>query len=259
MPSGTRPARPPLALTYHGVSNVPLRRDPHHLFVRPDDLVRQIAALRSWGYELVTFGDLANHVAGGSGDGKAALTFDDGFADNLHTLAPLLGRVAAPATVFVVSDWLGKPHPTAPWTTILTADDVRALHSQGIEIGAHTATHPDLSKLLYADALRELASSKQALEQLLQAPVDVAAYPYGTASADTRAAACDAGFRAACRTLGAGTWADPFDLPRQAMENRASLIGLRLKRAGRYEPLMQLRTARGVRRLSRRVREAMDG
>jgi hypothetical protein len=43
------------------------------------------------------------------------------------------------------------------------------------------------------------------------------------------------------------------------MDNRASLIGLRLKRDGRYERLMRLRAARGVRRLSRHVREAVRG
>jgi peptidoglycan/xylan/chitin deacetylase (PgdA/CDA1 family) len=254
-----RSARPPLALAYHGVTDVPLRRDPYHLFVRPDDLLRQIARLRDWGYDLVTFGELASRVAQGTGDGIAALTFDDGLADNLHTLAPMLRRVSAPATVFVVSGWLGRAHPRPPSASILSADDVRALHDSGIEIGAHTVNHPDLTGLAYADALAELTESKRSLEELVAAPVEVVAYPYGSASAETREAAREAGFRAACRTAGEGSWADPYDLPRQAMDNRASLIGLRLKRDGRYERLMRLRAARGVRRLSRHVREAVRG
>jgi peptidoglycan/xylan/chitin deacetylase (PgdA/CDA1 family) len=252
----SRAAPPPLALTYHGVADVPLRRDPHHLFVRPRDLERQIARLRAWGYELVTFGELALRVAQDRSRGCATLTFDDGLADNLHALAPILEGASATATVFVTSGWLGRPHPTVGWARVLSADEVRELHARGVEIGAHTVTHPDLSRLPYEAALDELAGSKRALEALLDAPVEVAAYPYGKADAETRAAAREAGFRAACRTLGEGSWSDPYDLPRQTMENRASLLGLRLKRDDRYEPLMRFRVARGLRRVSRRLREA---
>lgn len=254
-----RTGPPPLALTYHGVADVPLRRDPHHLFVRARDLERQIAQLREWGYELVSFGDLAQMVAEGRSRGRAALTFDDGLADNLHALVPILERASATATVFVVSGWLGRPHPIESRARLLTEDELRELHAHGVEIGAHTVTHADLTGLPYAEALRELMESKQALEALVQAPVEVAAYPYGKANAGTRAAAREAGFRAACRTLGQGSWTDPYDLPRQTMENRASLIGLRLKRDGRYERLMRFRAARGVRRASRRIREVVLG
>jgi peptidoglycan/xylan/chitin deacetylase (PgdA/CDA1 family) len=250
-------ARPPLALAYHGVADVPLRRDRHHLFVRPRDLERQIAKLRRWGYEVVSFGELARRAADGRGRGCAALTFDDGLADNLYALVPILQAASATATVFVVSGWLGRPYPIEPWARMLTSDELRQLAAAGVEIGAHTVTHSDLTRLSFADALGELAESKSALEEVIEAPVDMAAYPYGHANAETRAAAREAGFRAACRTLGKGSWADPFDLPRQTMENRASLAGLRLKRHSRYEPLMRLRAARGARRLSRRMREVV--
>jgi peptidoglycan/xylan/chitin deacetylase (PgdA/CDA1 family) len=249
-----RAALPPLALTYHGVADVPLERDPHHLFVRPSDLERQIARLQDWGYELVTFGTLAARVAAGDIDGFASLTFDDGLVDNLDTLVPILERTGAEATVFVVTGWLGKPHEQAAWTRMLTEAELRELAAAGVEIGAHTVTHPDLTTLEYDDARSELAESGEELRRITGAEVAVAAYPYGRANDETRAACRDAGFIAACRTLGEGSWEDPYDLPRQPMENRASLLGLRLKRAGSYRPLMRFRAARGVRRLSRRLR-----
>jgi peptidoglycan/xylan/chitin deacetylase (PgdA/CDA1 family) len=254
-----RAAPPPLALAYHGVADVPLRRDPHHLFVRPRDLERQIAKLRNWGYELVTFGELAQRVTQGRSRGCAALTFDDGLADNLHTLAPILERASATATVFVVSGWLGRPHPIAPWARILTEEELRQLAEAGVEIGAHTVTHPDLTTLPYDDARSELAESGEQLRRVAGVEVRVVAYPFGAATAETRAACRDAGFAAACRTLGAGSWDDLFELPRQPMENRATLIGLRLKRDGRYESLMRFKVARGLRRLSRRGRELVPG
>ena len=151
---------PPLALAYHGVDDVPLRRDPDHLFVRPQDLRRQIEKLREWGYELVTFGELAADVR----PGRAALTFDDGLVDNLTALVPILQELAAPATVFVVSGWLGQAHPAAPWTRIVTDGELRELRVAGVEIGGHSATHADLSALSYEDALDELRGGKKELE-----------------------------------------------------------------------------------------------
>lgn len=204
----------------------------------------------------MTFGEIARRAASGTAGGAAALTFDDGLVDNLETLVPLLRSEGVPATVFVVSGWLGEPHPVAGWTRVLTAEEVREL-SHDLEVGAHTETHPDLVTLPPTAARAELEQSRLALEEITGTTVDVVAYPFGHASAETRIAAREAGFRAACRTLGWGSWTDPYDLPRQAMENRASALGLRLKRAGRYEDLMRWRAARLVRKVSRRTKELL--
>lgn len=244
---------PPLALVYHGVADVPLSRDPDRLFVRADDLRRQIARLREWGYRLVSFGDLALEVERSGGAGHASLTFDDGLVDNLEALAPLLREVDAPATVFVTSGWLGQSHPAAPWTRIVTADELRDLSGAGVEIGGHSVTHADLSTLPYEGALDELVRGKQELEAVLGKPVEVAAYPYGRANEETVRAGRDAGFRAACGATARGSWDNPHFLPRQDMDNGCTLLGLRLKRDDRYEPLMRLAPARAVRRVSRRV------
>ena len=254
MASGTLP---PLALAYHGVADVPLRRDPEGLFVRPQDLRRQIAKLREWGYRLASFGELAGEVARGEGAGIAALTFDDGFADNLETLAPLLREVDAPATVFVVSGWLGRPHPSVPWTRILTAEELRELGEAEVEIGGHSATHADLSVRSYDGAREELSRGKGELEEVLGRPIEVAAYPYGRANEETVRACRDAGFRAACGASARGAWDNQHFLPRQDMDNCCTMLGLRLKRDDRYEPLMRLLPARAVRRVSRRVTAAL--
>jgi peptidoglycan/xylan/chitin deacetylase (PgdA/CDA1 family) len=249
---------PPLALAYHSVADRPLRDDPFGLCTSPRRLEKQIRRLLAWGYELVTFGELVHRVLAGGASGAAALTFDDGFADNLHALVPLLHAHRARATVFAVSGWLGERHPQPPRLAILTADELRTLAAQGVEIGSHTVTHPDLSALGYDEALAELGTSKRELEAVVDAPVDVVAYPFGKASSTTLAACAAAGYRAACRTSGNGTWDDPLDMPRQDMDNGATLLGLRLKRDDRYEPLvgtaagrLPVRVIRSARRLTR--------
>jgi len=250
------PALPPLALAYHGVSIVPFSADRFRLFVAPAQVERDIRILRAWGYELVTFAALARRVRDGNGAGAAALTFDDGLADNWTALAPVLARQAAPATVFVVTGWLGGLHPDAPGAAILSAAQVRRLHQAGVEIGAHGTTHADLTSLSTAAATDDLANSRAVLEALVDAPVPSAAYPYGAADDSVRAACRAAGFAAACRTSGQGRWDDPFDLPRQAMGHGGSVVGLHLKRRDLYERLMRLPGLRPLQRSSRRAHSA---
>lgn len=230
---------PPLVLAYHALGDVALTRDWYRLFVRPKDLVRQVEKLRSWGYRTATFGELAAAAAAGRGAGMVALTFDDGFSDNLTLLAPLLADLHAKATVFVIAGWLGRIHPEAPWARIMTAGEVADLHARGVEIGAHGMTHTDLTSLGYEGALAELSDSKAQLEAVTGAPVTVAAYPFGQADEDVARACRDAGFAAACRTTGRGSWDDPWNIPRQDVGNRQSALAFYLKRDDRFETALR--------------------
>lgn len=246
-----RRPHPPLALAYHGVAKVRVRDDPSLLFVPPEHVARHIRRLRRWGYELLPFSDFAGRIRTGRAAGCAALTFDDGFVDNLETLAPLLDAERAPATVFVPTGWLGQTHPYAPQARVMTADEVRALRSRGVEIGAHTHSHADLTALDHDAAVDELRRGKRELEELLDEPIETLSYPFGRADAGTREAARAAGFVAACRTGGEGNWSDLLDIPRQDVTNISTMLGLWLKRDDRYEPLMRrlpFRAARAARR-----------
>src|SRR5947199_2643442 len=246
---------PPLALAYHGVTAVRANTPGADLFVRPRDLERQVRALRRWGYRLLTFGEQAELASRGAAAGTACLTFDDGLADNYTTLLPSLRKLDVPATVFVVTGWLGGVHPQAGWARILTVGELRALHMAGVEIGGHTVTHRDLTALSQAEAEAELADCRRELENIVDAPVRVAAYPFGNAGPDAVAACRAAGYAAACRTTGRGSWDDPFDLPRQDMNYGAGVLGLRLKRNDRYESTMRSPLAKGARRAVRTARE----
>jgi peptidoglycan/xylan/chitin deacetylase (PgdA/CDA1 family) len=247
----------PLALLYHGIADVPLRRDTHGLFVRPKALRSHVEALRGWGYELLTFSDFAARVAAGDAAGCACLTFDDGPSDNLTELAPLLEELEVPATVFVPSAWLGRAYPYAPWTSVLTAEELRELASRGIEIGAHTVEHVDLGQADYDTALHQWRTSRAQLEDVIGQEVLVAAYPYGRASAEAVAAARDAGFTAAAQLAPDGSWDDVFRLPRQAMANDSTLVGLRLKRDDLYERTFSHLAPRAVRKVKRLVQRAL--
>lgn len=244
---------PPLILAYHGVSDVPAHLDPEGLFIAPRQLRRQIARLRRWGYEFLTFGDMAERVAAGRGAGHVALTFDDGLLDNLEQLAPLLLDERIPATVFVTTGWMGEPHPSVPYARNMTPDEVRELHRSGVEIGGHTVSHPDLTALPFEQAREEVRLGCEQLAEITGAPVDVFAYPFGFATAETIRATGAAGVRAACRVAAEGSWDEPLNLPRQDT-NTKSAFGLWLKRDDRYERAMRHKPAKALRRLGKERR-----
>ena len=71
-----------------------------------------------------------------------------------------------------------------PGSLMLTTGQLRALNDDGIEIGAHTHSHPILATLDPDDAIREIETGKGILERLLGRPVSLFAYPNGKYGAD---------------------------------------------------------------------------
>ena len=116
-----------------------------------------------------------------------------------------------------------------PTDLMMRADQVRALHGAGMEIGAHTVNHPVLTSLGASDAERELAEGRSRLQQIIDAPVDVLAYPNGKPNRDYDrrhvAMVQRLGFRAAVSTApGVARHGDDlFQLPRFTPWDRSLL------------------------------------
>lgn len=88
-------------LAYHRVAEPEL--DPQLLCVAPERFAAQLAAAAELG-TVLSLRDLVRRAAMGRVPARAvAVTFDDGYADNLAAAEPLLRAVGAPATVFVAS------------------------------------------------------------------------------------------------------------------------------------------------------------
>ena len=90
-----------LVLLYHRVAE--LRRDPWSLCISPAQFEQQLCVLpeRAHPIRLSELG--ANLGRRPFRRPRVAVTFDDGYADNLYQAAPLLHHFGIPATVFVVS------------------------------------------------------------------------------------------------------------------------------------------------------------
>jgi peptidoglycan/xylan/chitin deacetylase (PgdA/CDA1 family) len=61
----------------------------------------------------------------------------------------------------------------------LTWDEVRVMSKNGINFGAHTVTHPDLTKISLEEARTEIMDSKNQIEKELDKPCFSFAYPLG--------------------------------------------------------------------------------
>lgn len=67
-------------------------------------------------------------------------------------------------------------------TIMMTWDEVRHMHTQGMSFGAHTVTHPNLPNTEPAEAEQEIRESKEKIEAELRAPVLDFSYPNGRGS-----------------------------------------------------------------------------
>ena len=120
------------------------------------------------------------------GEDAVAITFDDGLESFERIVAPLLREHGLPATLFVVTDavgttnvWPGGADAGIPVFGLTGWEALGRLAAEGISIGAHTCTHPNLA-LIDRDAVEgEIVASKAALARELGIEATTFAYPYG--------------------------------------------------------------------------------
>jgi peptidoglycan/xylan/chitin deacetylase (PgdA/CDA1 family) len=258
--------------------------------------------LRTW-FNVLPLDQAARQLAQGTlPERAAAITFDDGYADNEAVGLPELARRNLPATFFVATGFLDggrmwndtviesiracreesldleplglgrvplrsaaerraaidacidriKYMPagprnqaaegvalaagvTPPTDLMMTSDAVRRLHRTGMQVGAHTITHPILARLTPEEAMSEMQGSRLRLEGIVDAPITAFAYPNGRPGEDYlpehAGLARDLGFESAVSTQrgAASMGVDPMQLPRFTPWDRTRLrFGLRL-------------------------------
>lgn len=153
---------------------------------------RHLRLLRNLGYTSVGVAEVLA-MADGAADGPrwpVVLSFDDGHSSFFERAAPALQDYGFGAITFVVADWIGRKGYMG-WS------EIRDLAEAGFEVGSHSMTHPVLPSLEPEEEWREVAQSKEILEEGLGRGVDVFAYRGGHHERRTREAVRRAGYRAA--------------------------------------------------------------
>ena len=119
-----------------------------------------------------------------------AITFDDGYRDNLTVALPLLEKFGLPMTLFVVAGFIGSDG-------YLSNADLREISRHPlITIGSHGLWHRHFNRITLDEARFELKESKRLLEDTTGRPVDLMAWPYGECSAQVEQLAGECGYRA---------------------------------------------------------------
>ena len=109
------------------------------------------------------------------------MTFDDGFRDFVELALPSLVAHGVPATLYLATGLVSSTGVAAP--DRLSWRDLRDAVATGlITVGAHTHSHPDLSRSGEAEARDEMRRSKELVEDCLGAPCRHFAYPYSKSS-----------------------------------------------------------------------------
>lgn len=169
--AGRRPRSGFRVLLYHAVGT-PLADDSYGISIAPALFERHMTTLAGCpGVQLAALDDASS----GKADLRVAVTFDDGYKDNLDVAAPILQRLKIPFAVFVTTGFLDKGAP------YLSRQELRRLSDlpQTI-IGSHGATHRRLATCGDHELWEELDGSRRCLEDLLGKPVTAIAYPHGS-------------------------------------------------------------------------------
>jgi peptidoglycan/xylan/chitin deacetylase (PgdA/CDA1 family) len=209
-------------LMYHYVREVDEAADPlgYRLSITPQLFGEQMAWLDEHNYTPLTMSDLAACLSNQQ-DCPArpvAITFDDGYPDQLENAVPILRRYGFPATFYIVPGLVGRPG-------YLDWAGVQALVANGMEVGAHTVSHVELTSLKPREARFEIVESRRILEEKLNIEVHSFSYPAGDYSTSVARMVHRAGFTNAVITRPGNTVTDLFTIPRRRILGGETIAG----------------------------------
>ena len=224
-------------LMYHSISPEAAPRFARFA-MHPQEFASQMAFLVRSGYQTMTVTEAmaAMNRRQPMPERSVVLTFDDGFADFHTTVLPILREHRLRATLYVTTGYVGGP---ARWLAdcneqnrqMISWSQLHEAAAEGVEIGAHSHTHPQLDRLDATRLASEIRRPKGLLEDQLGLEVSTFAYPFGYRNRAARKAVAAAGYDSACGV---------DDLRAQEGGNRFALSRLTVNAGTSVEQLRQL-------------------
>ena len=231
-------------LMYHRVVNDETHIDQYSWNVTVSQLRRHLELLGKWGYTCINFEDYALFQRGKLNLPKkpVIMTFDDGYDEMHRNALPIMKEFGARATAFILGDRSIKSNT---WdvesgfegATLMDDDQILEMKDAGFEIGSHSMTHPDLTRLSERRARKEIFQSKEILEDLLDSPVISFAYPFGSANSVMERLVKEAGYDYGCGVYsGPPRFAhDKYDIRRIPITRKTNAVDFALKILTPYE------------------------
>ncbi len=155
-----------------------------------------LVGLMQAGLQPVSFATVDASMAGQAGlpPGCVVLSFDDALASQLRNAVPVLAEFNVTAMFFVMPGFQDGVHQ------YMDDAGIRALHTAGQIVGAHTCHHATLTLLPSLPMMAELADCKHQIENIVGVPVRYLAYPNGAVNQTVVDGVTQAGYRAAFTT-----------------------------------------------------------
>lgn len=169
--------------------------------IHPGQFRKQIEFLIKNGFRFVTLSELAKLK---NPDNKTiAITFDDGYKDVYEFAFPVLSQYSIPATVFIITDYIGKRNDwdaNLGWIHYehLNEDEIRFLQKAGWEIGSHSVSHKSIHGMTENEIIYQLTCSKEILEDKFAQRIDFYSPPFGSISNRIRTLALRSGYKGIC-------------------------------------------------------------
>jgi peptidoglycan/xylan/chitin deacetylase (PgdA/CDA1 family) len=255
---GTRAGNRFGILTYHRVTS-PIAGLPTPTWNTPaSTLRRQLEGLLLHGFQPWPLSELINARETGRiiPPQAFAVTFDDGYENNLTEGLSVLEDLGVPATIFLATDYLdrtepfpfddwscsGKPGvPTSAWRPLTSEQCHKLLDSGLIELGTHTHRHQKLINRL-EDFRSDLSLSIDVLRNRFGVKNPSLAFPHGLFNQQMLDIARDLGVRSALTTIPASIdlRSDPLGWGRFSVESHDTAATLAGKLSGWYTPITRM-------------------
>jgi peptidoglycan/xylan/chitin deacetylase (PgdA/CDA1 family) len=172
-------------LVYHTISE-PAAALPGDIDISREKFAQQLQWLARWRKV-----ERLEETLTSSNKRLTAITFDDGFRDNLTVALPLLEKFSLPMTLFVTAAFVGREG-------YLSKNELREMSRHPlITIGAHGLWHRHFNLLEAAEARLELVESRRILESITGVNVDLMAWPFGECNIELEKLSRECGYRAA--------------------------------------------------------------
>jgi peptidoglycan/xylan/chitin deacetylase (PgdA/CDA1 family) len=168
-------------LTFHDIDE-----QPSVIAISPSVFRAGLGMLHENGYRTLRLIEAVDFLLRGAPfpDLSFVITFDDGYQSVYEKAFPVLQRFNMTATVFLAVGERDKLNsavevPSFEGRAMLNWREIWEMQRSGIDFGAHTLTHPDLTRLPLDRVESEVYNGKRIIEEALGTPVLCFAYPYG--------------------------------------------------------------------------------
>jgi len=171
-------------LMYHSIESMPKSTTMRSLHVPPRRFDFQMWLLKKLGYQGLSISELKPYLDGEKNGKVVGITFDDGYQNILLNAAPILKKYNFSATCYIVSDCIGSSNiwdldHGITQRPLMNENEIKAWIKLGMDIGAHTKTHADLTAIPELNAQKEIRDCKIELEKIYKVKITDFCYPFG--------------------------------------------------------------------------------